>query len=87
MHLVKMRLVGVAPDRTLVDSAVVSDLIWAHALAQDGVEHVVTRVEPDSMTVVLFIRTAHETHARVIAAELMKRAAAAPAMRGWQISP
>ncbi len=85
MHSVKLRLRRAAAGRDVPNGAIVTDLIWAHARPEDNVEHVVSRLEPDSIAVVLFICLADETGARTHGESVLRRAMAAPALSGWQL--
>ncbi|MDI1459816.1 hypothetical protein QEZ54_02440 [Catellatospora sp. KI3] len=85
MHLVTWRLRGDGTAHTGTGEGVVTDLIWALSRPDDGVDHVVVRIQPGRMAIVLFVRALRPGGARDVSAELVNRVAEAPAMRGWHL--
>ncbi|MEU7823582.1 hypothetical protein [Catellatospora sp. NPDC049111] len=85
MHLVKINLRGDHQARLASSEPILTDLIWAHAGQDGGVEHIRVRIRPEAMAIALFIRVADESRAHDAAIELIKRVLDAPAMQGWQL--
>ncbi|RSS33126.1 hypothetical protein [Streptomyces sp. WAC08241] len=67
--------------------AVVTDLLWAHAVPDDGLEHVRPRRSHDGLDVYLFVRADDRDLALRQAGSLLDRAAPAMAPHGYELPP
>jgi hypothetical protein len=56
------------------DAAEVLDVLWAHAVADDGMEHIRVRAGPGRLDLILFIREIPGSDPRECAARLLYRA-------------
>ncbi|MFE9401817.1 hypothetical protein ACFYNY_08580 [Streptomyces sp. NPDC006530] len=74
MRVIRAPLTGSPPVST-VDPvlAIVHDLLWAHAVPADGLEHVTPRGADDGLHVFLFLRAASDTAALLSARTVLDR--------------
>ncbi|MGY0231384.1 hypothetical protein [Longispora urticae] len=66
------------------------DLLWAHALPADQLDHVRARApdpdQPGRLETVLILRAAGPTEAAAAARTVLDRAVAAPPLRDWAVT-
>ncbi|MFJ5830106.1 hypothetical protein [Streptomyces sp. NPDC093089] len=66
-------------------SAVVTDLLWAHARPEDGLEHVTPRATCSGIDLYLFVRAKADGPAVTQMRPLLERARAALAAQGYAL--
>ncbi|MGW0121107.1 hypothetical protein [Streptomyces sp. NPDC003327] len=66
--------------------AVVTDLLWAHAVPADGLEHVKARFTDDGLDLYLFVRAAADDIALPRMRCLLDRVSHAVAAQGYALS-
>ncbi|NML52336.1 hypothetical protein HHL19_26980 [Streptomyces sp. R302] len=75
MRMVRARLTcgGVGADAPAAGAGLIEDLLWAHAVPADGLEHLRVRSLPHGMDVVLFLGAPSDAAALLAAAGLLDR--------------
>lgn len=69
-----------------LDLAGLIDIIWAHALPTDGLEHIGQRINYETVDAVLFMKSATQENARQAALEICRRMlASSPALADWKL--
>lgn len=67
-------------------SAIIADMVWLLAAADDGLEHVRARAEPHHITLVLFLKQESLDEAQETAWRMCRRLVAdAPFLAGWRV--
>lgn len=74
MRMVRARLTSSrAAEVSGPGPGLIEDLLWAHALPADGLEHLCVRLRPSGMEVVLFLAAPSDAAALRAARVLMER--------------
>lgn len=69
-----------------LDLAGLIDILWAHALPTDGLEHVGQRINYETVDAVLFMKSAAQENARQVALEIFRRMlTASPVLADWKL--
>jgi hypothetical protein len=69
-----------------LDLAGLIDILWAHAVPADGLEHIGQRISYETVDVVLFMKSAAQENARQAALEICRRMlSASPALADWKL--
>ncbi|MFH9738959.1 hypothetical protein ACH4MA_14820 [Streptomyces roseolus] len=75
MRMVRALLASAAvgDEASTAGAGLIEDLLWAHAVLADGLEHIRVRPLPHGMDVVLFLSTPSDASALLAAAGLLDR--------------
>jgi hypothetical protein len=69
-----------------LDLAGLIDILWAHALPADGLEHIGQRTNYETVDVVLFMKCVAQENARQAALGICRRTlSASPALADWKL--
>jgi hypothetical protein len=69
-----------------LDLAGLIDILWAHALPEDGIEHIGRRMDNETVDVVLFMKCASKEDACQAALGICRRMLfASPALADWKL--
>jgi len=69
-----------------LDPAGLIDILWAHALPTDGLEHIGQRINYETVEAVLFMKASTQENARQAALEICRRMlSASPALAYWKL--
>jgi hypothetical protein len=73
-------------ETSCLDLAGLTDILWAHALPADGLEHIGQRINYETVDVVLFMKSAAQENACQAALGICRRMlSASPALADWQL--
>jgi len=80
---IRRDLLGETP---CLDLAGLIDILWAHALPADGLEHIGQRVDYETVDVVLFMKSTAQENAYQAALGICHRMlSASPALADWKL--